>query len=101
VRSARRRAASIGADTKTGGGNAVLVDSCKSVIVIEHHQAVMAQADWITDLGPGAGHDGCPGIGWWWTRSTRSHRRRELRYGFIRASPSARACSYEHGGRPG
>src|SRR5204862_7821775 len=33
-----------------------LVDSGKSVIVVEHHQAVMAHADWIVDLGPGAGH---------------------------------------------
>ncbi|HEY5184059.1 MAG TPA: excinuclease ABC subunit UvrA [Actinomycetes bacterium] len=35
-----------------------LVDSGKSLIVVEHHQAVMAHADWIIDLGPGAGHDG-------------------------------------------
>ncbi|MHB1342961.1 MAG: ATP-binding cassette domain-containing protein [Thermoleophilia bacterium] len=35
-----------------------LVDSGKSVIVVSHHQAVMAHADWIIDLGPGAGHDG-------------------------------------------
>ncbi|PRY43181.1 excinuclease UvrABC ATPase subunit [Geodermatophilus tzadiensis] len=35
-----------------------LVDAGRSVVVIEHHQAVMARADWIVDLGPGAGHDG-------------------------------------------
>jgi excinuclease UvrABC ATPase subunit len=35
-----------------------LVDSGKSVVVIEHNQAVMAHADWIVDMGPGAGHDG-------------------------------------------
>jgi excinuclease UvrABC ATPase subunit len=35
-----------------------LLDAGKSVIVVEHHQAVMAHADWIIDLGPGAGHDG-------------------------------------------
>ncbi|MFP8882830.1 ATP-binding cassette domain-containing protein [Streptomyces mangrovi] len=35
-----------------------LVDSGRTVIVVEHHQAVMAHADWIIDLGPGAGHDG-------------------------------------------
>jgi excinuclease UvrABC ATPase subunit len=35
-----------------------LVDSGKSVIVMEHHQAVVAHADWTIDLGPGASHDG-------------------------------------------
>jgi excinuclease UvrABC ATPase subunit len=34
------------------------VDAGNTVIVIEHHQAVMAHADWLIDLGPGAGHDG-------------------------------------------
>jgi excinuclease UvrABC ATPase subunit len=35
-----------------------LVDAGNTVVVIEHHQAVMARADWLIDLGPGAGHDG-------------------------------------------
>jgi excinuclease UvrABC ATPase subunit len=35
-----------------------LVDGGNTVVVIEHHQAVMAHADWIIDMGPGAGHDG-------------------------------------------
>ena len=35
-----------------------LVDAGTTLVVIEHHQAVMAHADWIVDLGPGAGHDG-------------------------------------------
>jgi excinuclease UvrABC ATPase subunit len=35
-----------------------LIDDGNTVIVIEHHQAVMAHADWLVDLGPGAGHDG-------------------------------------------
>jgi excinuclease UvrABC ATPase subunit len=35
-----------------------IIDSGRSIIVIAHHQAVMAHADWIIDLGPGAGHDG-------------------------------------------
>ncbi len=52
-----------------------LVDSGKSGIVIEHHQAVMAHADWIIDLGPGAGHDG----GWIVFRGhTRRPRRRPV-----------------------
>ena len=46
-----------------GGASGLLVagtssDAGKSLVVIEHHQAVMAHADWIVDLGPGAGHDG-------------------------------------------
>jgi excinuclease UvrABC ATPase subunit len=35
-----------------------IVDEGRSVVVVEHHQAVMAHADWVIDLGPGAGHDG-------------------------------------------
>ena len=35
-----------------------IVDSGRTVVVIEHHQAVMAHADWVIDMGPGAGHDG-------------------------------------------
>jgi ABC-type sugar transport system ATPase subunit len=54
-----------------------IVDSGKSVIVIEHHQAVMAHADWIIDLGPGAGHDGGRTSSWerqpiWWMTAPRS-----------------------------
>ena len=37
---------------------AVMAEQAGSVVVVEHHQAVMAHADWIIDLGPGAGHDG-------------------------------------------
>jgi excinuclease UvrABC ATPase subunit len=41
----------------TGQPALMLVDAAKSVIIIEHHRAVMAHADRIIDLGPGAGHD--------------------------------------------